>query len=563
MILPSIKKTLVLVFLSSVAVASYAQEIDYTKYLVLDSIKYDKFQRWDSSIHTYIEKYEYNEDGSQSGVKLYSKNEKRPVYGLESSYSWNIDANNLIQSYQTIDDEYLCSYHPNGMLASLMVSDLRGISMQYMTKTFDSRGVLTSKETLELDGNLHNESFEYGTRGLPLHFKNRFVFYNGQSGHSEVSYTEEGLPWTTEETITRNLSDMGFNVIETSSYRDIISFDEQSNPIKRTSEVFRTLDHEDEDYISSLGGGNSEIGREIYELEYNQWVPNGEWNLETDVERDSNGRIIKRIVYEILPWGDRQSDAAFTLSYEYDGHGNIIQQSYNVNNFAFGGYQRQCTYDQIGRIINESLSIGSGFGYDFKYAYDEVGNQINKDDFVRNCPYCFFYPVDVEYDQNGNIISETSENGWKYTYAYDNQGRLVAKNIFTLNNRTGEYDPYEKFTYDPDVLVIKSGAQMPFGDYNIFMDCNQVYAWQSHSVYKFDEPYMMSSYTKYDYGEEINVELFYSPLKDVNDAVNTVNQDTRNEEQYYDLQGRSLVTPCKGINIVRMSDGSSRKVIIK
>lgn len=553
MILPSIKKTLVLVFLSSVAVASYAQEIDYTKYLVLDSIKYDKFQRWDSSIHTYIEKYEYNEDGSQSGVKLYSKNEKRPGYGLESSYSWNIDANNLIQSYVTRDAEYLCSYHPNGMLASLMVSDLWGISMQYMTKTFDSRGVLTSKETLELDGNLHSESFEYGTQGLPLHIKNVF---NDQ--YSEVSYTEEGLPWTTETKYSRNLSDMGFNVIETETQRDIVTFDEQSNPIKFTSEVFRTLDHEDEDYISSLGGGNPEIGKEKYELKYNHWVPNGEWNLETDIERDSNGRIIKRIVYKILPWGDRES-TAFTLSYEYDGHGNIIQQSYNFNNLAFGGYQRQCTYDQIGRITNEALKYDhyNYFAYDFKYAYDEVGNQINKDDFV-------FYPVDVEYDQNGNIISETSENGWKYTYAYDHQGRLVAKNIFTLNNRTGEYDPYEKFTYDPDVLVIKSGAQMPFGDdFNIFLDCNQVYSWHSHPGYKFDEPYMMTSYTKYDYGEEINVELFYSPLKDVDDAVNTVNQDTRNEEQYYDLQGRSLVTPCKGINIVRMSDGSSRKVIIK
>lgn len=51
---------------------------------------------------------------------------------------------------------------------------------------------------------------------------------------------------------------------------------------------------------------------------------------------------------------------------------------------------------------------------------------------------------------------------------------------------------------------------------------------------------------------------------DVIDEIDEMSDDNYiTEEDYYDIQGRRFDAPRKGINIIRYSDGTSRKVSIK
>ena len=48
------------------------------------------------------------------------------------------------------------------------------------------------------------------------------------------------------------------------------------------------------------------------------------------------------------------------------------------------------------------------------------------------------------------------------------------------------------------------------------------------------------------------------------DGIGGVTEDAAiTEMSYYDVQGRRLSAPQRGINIIRMSDGMTRKVLIK
>ena len=46
-------------------------------------------------------------------------------------------------------------------------------------------------------------------------------------------------------------------------------------------------------------------------------------------------------------------------------------------------------------------------------------------------------------------------------------------------------------------------------------------------------------------------------------GISTVNGGKTNETVFYSLDGRKLSAPQQGINIVKMSDGSTRKVMMK
>ncbi len=46
-------------------------------------------------------------------------------------------------------------------------------------------------------------------------------------------------------------------------------------------------------------------------------------------------------------------------------------------------------------------------------------------------------------------------------------------------------------------------------------------------------------------------------------GITNVNQNTKAAQQYYSLDGKRLVTPQRGMNIVKMSDGTTRKVMVK
>ena len=58
-------------------------------------------------------------------------------------------------------------------------------------------------------------------------------------------------------------------------------------------------------------------------------------------------------------------------------------------------------------------------------------------------------------------------------------------------------------------------------------------------------------------------EFFFIEGRDFNDGIGEVKSEFATREDYYDLNGRKLSAPQKGINIIRYSDGTSRKVLLK
>lgn len=72
----------------------------------------------------------------------------------------------------------------------------------------------------------------------------------------------------------------------------------------------------------------------------------------------------------------------------------------------------------------------------------------------------------------------------------------------------------------------------------------------SRTVPEFNQADLVDAIVKGYYGDE-----GYN-------AVNSILGETATETEYYDIQGHRLVRPAKGLNIVRMSDGTVKKVII-
>ena len=58
-------------------------------------------------------------------------------------------------------------------------------------------------------------------------------------------------------------------------------------------------------------------------------------------------------------------------------------------------------------------------------------------------------------------------------------------------------------------------------------------------------------------------EFFFMEEKSFEDAIVDVKADDVEETGYYDLQGRKQSAPQKGFNIIRYSDGTSKKVFVK
>ena len=60
-----------------------------------------------------------------------------------------------------------------------------------------------------------------------------------------------------------------------------------------------------------------------------------------------------------------------------------------------------------------------------------------------------------------------------------------------------------------------------------------------------------------------NKDFFFMEEKSFEDAIVDVKADDVEETGYYDLQGRKQSAPQKGFNIIRYSDGTSKKVFVK
>lgn len=71
---------------------------------------------------------------------------------------------------------------------------------------------------------------------------------------------------------------------------------------------------------------------------------------------------------------------------------------------------------------------------------------------------------------------------------------------------------------------------------------------------------LLGTYSFVANGPKITVDCTYDDPAGISDATMT---DTKTETSRYSLDGRKLTSPARGINIVRMADGTVRKVLTK
>lgn len=76
----------------------------------------------------------------------------------------------------------------------------------------------------------------------------------------------------------------------------------------------------------------------------------------------------------------------------------------------------------------------------------------------------------------------------------------------------------------------------------------------------YNVPYSSINYPVYDKnGNEVNIKSY---IYDSTTGINDLNAQTQGKE-YFDLQGRRISAPAKGINIVRTANGKTKKVLVK
>lgn len=73
--------------------------------------------------------------------------------------------------------------------------------------------------------------------------------------------------------------------------------------------------------------------------------------------------------------------------------------------------------------------------------------------------------------------------------------------------------------------------------------------------------FVKTSGNETSYGEEQTFTTKIDP--DGIEEVHSSESSVHGEDEWYNLNGRKLAAPQKGINIIRMSDGTTRKVLVK
>ena len=107
-------------------------------------------------------------------------------------------------------------------------------------------------------------------------------------------------------------------------------------------------------------------------------------------------------------------------------------------------------YDDRGNMISETTPDGDKYTYE----YDDRGNMISMT-YPDGSKYTF------EYDDRNNKISMTYPYGRKYTYEYDDRGNKISETYPNGDNHTYEYDDRgnkisettpdgDKYTYEYD-----------------------------------------------------------------------------------------------------------------
>ncbi len=125
--------------------------------------------------------------------------------------------------------------------------------------------------------------------------------------------------------------------------------------------------------------------------------------------KDANGVVLSSYHYVLDPVGNR-------LSIEEED-----------------GRRADYIYDDLDRLIEESITDSVAGGRTISYVYDAVGNRLERIDSVDGTTTYF-------YDDNDRLLTETT-NGETISYSYDEEGNLLTRFVDADNQITYEWNP--------------------------------------------------------------------------------------------------------------------------
>ncbi|MFV0424402.1 MAG: RHS repeat-associated core domain-containing protein [Bacilli bacterium] len=361
-----------------------------------------------------VQKYNYDSSNNVISEKNVEGKEKRYEYDIRNNVSKEIknDGQEIIMKYNNL----------NSMISSL--SSDNEIENRYDT----NNNLLTSvqnEEVTQIKYNKYNDIEEYVDEN-----NNTVKYtYDEYGNKTSVEYSDGSKIEYEYDELNRLVK-----IIDVEKKETIIKYDESGN---RIAEIFP---------------GNVEVRSEY----------DGNNNL-VSKEYRKEGKVVLTLSYVYTPRGqvsreerreysDDESEGALQTikSYEYDEIGQLTKAEYEITKagvvenisyeYSYNAYNNRDEVrveidgevEVISEKVNESGQVVVREGKDFKTKY--------------------------EYDENGNLIKELSEDGSSLVYEYNTLNQLVS-----VVSSDGYYETYD---YDGLGNRVEKASYTPYGVYN-------------------------------------------------------------------------------------------------
>ncbi|WP_244937164.1 RHS repeat-associated core domain-containing protein [Leptospira selangorensis] len=294
-----------------------------------------------------------------------------------------------------------------------------------ITFSYDSIGRITSTQTNGVEAPIINE-YDNGSLG-----KGRITKITDNSGITEISYNVQGKP------IQQTKSIDGYQLITEMEYDSLGRMISVTYPDGSVVHQSYSLNGNLENVTLDSSDGPSGIQVAGYEGPifvdgnpvFRRTTGNG---VVTDLKLDPSN-------FQTVSLSAKKDDGSIlqSISYQYDGSGNIAQQTDNQNTSRNQTY----TYDLHNRVLTAQGSYGTQ-----NYSYSTGGNLTQKGD------------VNFTYGDSSHPHSVTTaaagQNASSYTY--DNSGNMISRNgdilIYDSFGKLKEYNSANgtnlKYTYD-------------------------------------------------------------------------------------------------------------------
>lgn len=533
----------------------------------LHTVYYKERERWYGDFHN---TYKYDEQGLLTeertfynpSITTYAYDEKNRV--SEVIYKIEKDDNIFLPVTKTSylydeNDSIICKTeadYDSGKYKNRTITDF----------TFNEKGLRTSsKETwFYMNG---GGSFTGTCEELKYDENGHLVFYEKYDSDQiwdkkEYTFDEQGR----ERSHTFYLPLYGGELVPSEVYQ--IDYDEYGNVCLETkltgqlSEVYDIADKWERTYNND---GN--ITKYIHSSRYST---NDEWNCVEywTKEYDSQGRETR--------WSNIMSylDQPHTIIHEYNDNGYVVKE------LGYYDIYTIYTYDN-----DDNLLLKENTDYKTIYEYDSLMRPTRQMNYWKSTKGEILYEQ-TTYDYTSSDCACTKEYTRYYTEKrsnnidirsiekFDDKGRQIAYQFQYSDKNELKTSREEYHEYDcEDELITHIKYNYPDGE-------NRTTTYEYRKNYDYDVPgslvmnnipqtnYKLNETYIYDNEESTMTHdiYHYSPvcfdLSDINEASED-GTTLAYPIAYYDLNGRKLSSPQQGMMIVKMSDGSAKKVMMK